>query len=420
MCVGGGQCACSGLTGQKRRVSGLGASALRCPAAVCCCVVCALTQRWVGRRGVGIHSQPGLSECLQCLGREATAVQNRCPAQQPAASGQKQPGQGAQATPKRGKENGEWCGNPGGMRTSATAGTNTVTGPETTHRERRGVEAIRLGGYGMCVLGIRHIQKSKGATGMRCRVERAGEETSQAGSRRWSRQSLSSLARSSTNGTINHQSSRSSEGIENHETDYVGAPNRQAGVDNGWETEERRPGLTSAPIASGSGRSGRARAGCFAGQISTGRAVCAATAVVCLWLWRSLLLSGAGPDHAPRKGLAQRGCKHQPGEWEAGRATALSSLPVSLSSCLISCLWSMHAAWRCAADLVSAPFLGSTSNTARPSDPQGSEFEFGSVLLQRKRKPAPSATAARGYCVCRVKCCGGVLCNSKGPVEHPC
>ena len=141
-------------------------------------------------------------------------------------------------------------------RTNATAGTDTVTGPETTHRERRGVEAIRLGGYGMCVLGIRHIQKSKGATGMRCRVERAGEETSQAGSRRWSRQSLSSLARSSTNGTINHQSSRSSEGIENHETDYVGAPNRQAGVDNGWETEERRPGLTSAPIASGSGRSG--------------------------------------------------------------------------------------------------------------------------------------------------------------------
>ena len=45
----------------------------------------------------------------------------------------------------------------------------------------------------------------------------------------------------------NHQPSshRGTGGIEDHETDYVGAPKRQAGVDNGWETEERRAGLTS-------------------------------------------------------------------------------------------------------------------------------------------------------------------------------
>ena len=44
---------------------------------------------------------------------------------------------------------------------------------------------------------------------------------------------------------IPRASHRGTAGIENHETDYVGAPKRQAGVDNGWETEERRAGLTS-------------------------------------------------------------------------------------------------------------------------------------------------------------------------------
>ena len=118
-CVCRGRAVCvQWFNGAKKASFWFGGVGLALP---CCglllCGVC--THSALGRTpggGGGIHSQPGLSECLQCLGREAAAVQNRCPAQQqPVARNS----QGAQATPKRGKENGEWCGNPGGKRARA-------------------------------------------------------------------------------------------------------------------------------------------------------------------------------------------------------------------------------------------------------------------------------------------------------------
>lgn len=157
--------------------------------------------------------------------------------------------------PKEGREMGNGA-RPGGKRarahkrTSATAGTDTVTDPETTHRN--GGEWRRSGSGGLCVLGIGHIQNAKGPTGMRCRVERAGEENSQAGSRRWSRQSLlRGLDQQTKPSTIN-QCSRNPEGIAPRHRRNRKSRDRlcrgtqaQAGVDNGWETEERRAGLTS-------------------------------------------------------------------------------------------------------------------------------------------------------------------------------